>query len=100
MVTNANGISLRLSSVSAFGQTFEYKQGEVTVAFEFQPQGAAMVIVNDSERAVTLNPKDIKVTTDDGSISPCTLHMLSMFGMGAPAMDVTVKPGGRDGYIR
>ena len=80
-------------------QTFEYKQAGVTIAFEFNRDGAALIVVNNSQDIVSFKPEEIKITTNKGTLSPCAIHPLSLLGMGSPLLGVSVSPGTKEGYL-
>ena len=54
--------------------------GPVTTSFEFNAAGTAVLIKNDSDLPVSLNPRDVSFKTRAGEKAPCTIHDVSMFG--------------------
>lgn len=99
----------RLISVSAneetslkphqMNQAFEYKKSGIIIGLELNNKGAALMVINESKKLVSISPKEIQITTKSGVITPCTIHHMSMFGIGSPLLSISVKPGEKEGFI-
>ena len=88
-----------LIGTSAQAATWPIEQGGVSYAVEQKPTGVAMLIDNGSAADASVSPEDVMLYAGSNRIPVCTIFQTSMFGLGAPGVQVTVKPGERNGFI-
>lgn len=82
-----------------FSQQFESTLDNVIIALEFNNTGTALVIKNNSSGPVSFTPSDITITTTKGATPVCTIHHISLGGLGAPLSGATVDKQHTEGFM-
>jgi hypothetical protein len=88
-----------LIGTSAQAATWHVEQAGVSYAVEQEPTGVAMLIDNASATDASVSPEEIALYAGAHRIPVCTIFQMSLYGIGAPGVQVTVKPGERSGFI-
>jgi hypothetical protein len=83
---------------AGFG-AYRGRASSVEVGLETKDRGTGLVIVNHGATPFTVAPQDVSVQTSTGASKPCTFHLLSLGGMGSPAVPLIVEPGKREGLM-
>ncbi|SDH27535.1 hypothetical protein [Nitrosomonas sp. Nm132] len=90
---------LSISMNSMASQIFEKEMCSVKIGFEFNKEGSALVVQNKSEKKISIKPEDIKISTGKIKHDVCTIHHISLFGIGSPLLDASVSAGESSGFV-
>lgn len=82
----------------AFG-IYQGKTSGVEVGVETKPEGTGLVIRNQTNAVLRIDPRGLKLVTRNSSVSPCTIHMLNLMGLGSPLVTVEVGAGKTEGFF-
>lgn len=78
---------------------YQGKLGPVRIAIEARDKGTMLMVINDGPDPFEINPTELAIVTEKDKSSPCTLHMMSMMGLGSPLLTVTVAPHQKEAYL-
>jgi hypothetical protein len=78
---------------------YQGKLGSVRIAIEARDKGTMLMVVNDGPDPFDINPTELTIVTEKDKSTPCTLHMMSLMGLGSPLLTVTVAPHQKEAYM-